>query len=54
MSRTSLQRIPPDLNAESYIPRLIHQLPEDEFDKGIETCEKLHQRLDEEAIKPYS
>ena len=48
ISRTSLQRILHDLNAKPYIPRLIHQLSEDDFDRRIETCETLLQRFDED------
>ena len=41
ISRRTVQRILHDLKAKPYVPRLIHQLSDDDFDRRLETCEKL-------------
>jgi hypothetical protein len=39
ISRTSIRRIYKDLGFKPYIPRLIHELNEYNFDRRIEFCE---------------
>jgi hypothetical protein len=48
ISRSSIQRVYKSLGYKSYIPRLIHELNEDDFDRRVEYCETFLSLLQKE------
>lgn len=45
ISRSTVLRLLHDMKVKPYIPRLIHELSEDDFDRRLETCDTLLQKL---------
>ena len=45
ISRSTVLRLLHDMKVKPYIPRLIRELSEDDFDRRLETCDALLQKL---------
>lgn len=53
ISRSSLQRVYKSLGYKPYIPRLVHELNEDDFDRRVEYCETFLSLLQNEPDLIY-